>query len=96
MENKTFDDFERQFGMMRDPHPDEIREFIATIILAAAHDNSLVDAALKWVENKNNMSITFDTKTTEEWTYELTEEEKDRFKHLPTPCAVIGFKPKFI
>lgn len=26
--------------------------------------------------------------------YTLTEEEKDRFKHLPTPCAVIGFKSK--
>lgn len=38
--------------------------------------------------------FTFDTKTTEGWTYKLTEEEKGRFKHLPTPCAVIGFKPK--
>lgn len=62
MENKTindefeskFGDFERQFAEMRDPHPNEIREFIATVILAAAHDNSLVDAAFKWVENKNN------------------------------------------
>jgi hypothetical protein len=62
MENKTtndefeskFGDFERQFAAMRDPHPNEIREFIATVILASAHDNSLVDAAFKWVENKNN------------------------------------------
>ena len=38
---------------MRDAHPDKIREFITTIILASAHDNSLVDAAFKWVENKN-------------------------------------------
>lgn len=43
---------------------------------------------------KHKTSFTFDAKTTEEWTYTLTEEEKDRFKHLPTPCAVIGFKPK--
>ena len=62
MENKTVDngigsyfgDFERQFATMRDPHPDEIREFIATIILASAHDNSLVDAAFKWVASRNN------------------------------------------
>ena len=62
MENKTisdefeskFGDFERQFAEMRDAHPDKIREFITTIILASAHDNSLVDAAFKWVENKNN------------------------------------------
>lgn len=54
MENKTFDDFEFQFGMMYDPQPDEIRDFIATIILAAAHDNSLVDAAFEWVASKNN------------------------------------------
>ena len=61
MENKTtndefeskFGDFERQFAEMRDAHPDKIREFITTIILASAHDNSLVDAAFKWVENKN-------------------------------------------
>lgn len=62
MENKTindefeskFGDFERQFAEMRDAHPDKIREFITTVILASAHDNSLVDAAFKWVENKNN------------------------------------------
>lgn len=62
MENKTindefeskFGDFERQFAAMRDPQPNEIREFIATVILASAHDSSLVDAAFKWVENKNN------------------------------------------
>ena len=40
--------------------------------------------------------FTFDAKTTESWTYKLTEEEYSRFKHLPTPCAVIGFKPKII
>ena len=56
MENKTFDDFERQFGMMSDPHPDEIREFIATIILASAHDNDLVDAAFKWVASRNKQN----------------------------------------
>ena len=50
-----FGDFERQLAEMPDePHPNEIREFIATVILASAHDNSLVDAAFKWVENKNN------------------------------------------
>ena len=54
MKNKTFDDFERQFATMCDSSPDEIREFIATIILAAAHDNSLVDAAFEWVASKNN------------------------------------------
>ena len=56
MKNKTFDDFERQFGTMHDPHPDEIREYIATIILAAAHDNSLVDAAFEWVASKNKQN----------------------------------------
>lgn len=56
MENKTFDDFELQFGMMYDPQPDEIRDFIATIILAAAHDNSLVDAAFEWVASKNKQN----------------------------------------
>ena len=62
MENKTindefeskFGDFERQFAAMRDASPDKIREFITTVILASAHDNSLVDAAFKWVETKNN------------------------------------------
>lgn len=44
---------------------------------------------------KNNKPcFTFDTKTTEGWTYKLTEEEYARFKHLPTLYAVIGFKPK--
>lgn len=64
MENKTndnelgrqFGDFERQFAMMRNPHPDEIREFIATIILASAHDNSLVDAAFEWVASRNKQN----------------------------------------
>jgi hypothetical protein len=46
-------------------------------------------------KNKNTY-FTFDVKKTEGWTYNLTEEEYDRFKHLPTPCAVIGFKPKTI
>lgn len=40
--------------------------------------------------------FTFEAKTTEAWTYKLTEEEKARFKHLPTPCAIVGFKPKNI
>lgn len=56
MENKTFDDFERQFDMMYDPHPYEIRDFIATIILASAHDNSLVDAAFEWVASRNKQN----------------------------------------
>lgn len=56
MENKTFDDFERQFATMSDPQPDEIREFIATIILASAHDNSLVDAAFEWVASRNKQN----------------------------------------
>ena len=38
--------------------------------------------------------FTFDVKTTESWTYKLSEEEYARFKHLPTPCGIIGFKPK--
>ncbi len=42
------------------------------------------------------ISFTFDVKKTEGWTYKLTEEEYARFKHLPTPCAIIGFKPKNI
>lgn len=42
------------------------------------------------------ISLTFDVKKTKEWTYKMTEEEYDRFKHLPTPCAIIGFKPKNI
>lgn len=46
-------------------------------------------------KNKNTY-FTFDVKKTEGWTYNLTEEEYDRFKHLPTPCAIIGFKPKNI
>ena len=40
------------------------------------------------------ISLTFKTKTTEAWTYKLSEEEYARFKYLPTPCAVIGFKHK--
>ena len=56
MENKTFDDFECQFATMRDPHPYEIRDFIATIILASAHDNSLVDAAFEWVASRNKQN----------------------------------------
>ncbi len=56
MKNKTFDDFEHQFAMMRDPHPYEIRDFIATIILASAHDNSLVDAAFEWVASRNKQN----------------------------------------
>lgn len=63
MENKTindefkskFEDFERQFAAMHDPSPDEIREFIATIVLASAHDSSLVDTAFKFVRrNQQN------------------------------------------
>ena len=64
MENKTLDDefeskfgdFERQFSMMYDPHPDEIRDFIATIMLAAVHDNSLVDASFKWLASRNKQN----------------------------------------
>lgn len=54
MENKTFDDFERRFNMMYDPHPDEVRDLIATIILAAAHDSDLVNAAFEWIRSRNN------------------------------------------
>jgi hypothetical protein len=47
------------------------------------------------VTNKDKkISFTFDVKKTEGWTYKLTEEEHARFKHLPTPCGIIGFKPK--
>lgn len=46
------------------------------------------------MNNDKKISLTFDVKKTEGWTYKLTEEEYARFKHLPTPCAVIGFKPK--
>lgn len=61
MEDKTPDDefeskfgyFERQFSTMYDPHPDELRDFIATIILASVHDTSLVDAAFKWLARRN-------------------------------------------
>ena len=63
MENKTHDelgrqfgDFERQIAMMRNPQPDEIREFIATVILESVHDNSLVDAAFEWVASKNKQN----------------------------------------
>lgn len=64
MENKTFDDeferhfghFERQFATMYDPHPDEIRDFIATIILVAVHNNDVVDAAFKWLASRNNQN----------------------------------------
>lgn len=43
-----------------------------------------------------NPCFKFDVKTTESWTYKLSEEAYARFKHLPTPCAIIGFKPKNI
>ena len=64
MENKTFDDeferhfghFERQFATMYDAHPDEIRDFIATIIFVAVHDNDVVDAAFKWLASRNDKS----------------------------------------
>lgn len=46
------------------------------------------------MSNDKKISLTFDVKKTEGWTYKLTEEEYARFKHLPTPCAIIGFKPK--
>lgn len=54
MENKTFNDFVSQFATMYDPDSDEIRDVIATIILAAAHDNDLVNAAFEWVRSRNN------------------------------------------
>ena len=64
MENKTFDDdfkhqfghFERQFATMRDSHSDEIRDFIATIIVVAVHNNTLVDAAFKWLASRNKQN----------------------------------------
>lgn len=46
------------------------------------------------INKDKNISFTFDVKKTEGWTYKLTEEEYARFKHLPKPCAIIGFKPK--
>ena len=54
MENKTFNNFERQFATMNDAHPDEIRDFIATIIVVAVHDKGVVDAAFKWLASRNN------------------------------------------
>ena len=64
MGNKTFNDeferhfghFERQFATMNDAHPDEIRDFIATIILVAVHDNDVVDAAFKWLASRNKQN----------------------------------------
>lgn len=54
MENKTFNNFVNQIATMYDPNSDEIRDVIATIILAAAHDNDLVNAAFEWVRSRNN------------------------------------------
>jgi hypothetical protein len=52
---RYFGDFERQFAEMHDPSPDEIRRFIVSISLAAVHDSSLVDTALKFVrKNQQN------------------------------------------
>lgn len=64
MENKTYDndlgrdfgDFERQLAAMQAPSLNDIREFIATVILASAHDNSLVDAAFEWVASRNKQN----------------------------------------
>lgn len=50
---------------------------------------------MKTKESKDKKTyFTFDVKKTEGWTYKLTEEEHARFKHLPTPCGIIGFKSK--
>lgn len=46
------------------------------------------------MSNDKKPCFTFETKTTEAWTYKLSEEEYTRFKHLPTPCAITGFKHK--
>ena len=54
MKNKTFEDFVHQIATIYDPDSDEIRDVIATIILAAAHDNDLVGAAFEWVKSRNN------------------------------------------
>ena len=56
MENKTFNDFVHQIATIYDPDTDEIRDIIATIILAAAHDNDLVDAAFEWVVSGNRQN----------------------------------------
>ena len=56
MKNKTFEDFVHQIATMYGPDPDEIRDIIATIILAAAHDNDLVDAAFEWVVSGNRQN----------------------------------------
>lgn len=42
-------EFERQLAAMNNPSPAEIRDFIVTISLAAAHDSSLVDTAFKFI-----------------------------------------------
>lgn len=56
MENKTFEDFVHQIATIYDPDTDEIRDIIATIILAAAHDNDLVDVAFEWVVSGNRQN----------------------------------------
>lgn len=64
MEDKTTNDefeskfgyFEQRFSTMHDPHPDEIRDFITIIILAAEHDSSLVDASFKWLASRNKQN----------------------------------------
>ena len=56
MKNKTFEDFVHQIVTIYDPDTDEIRDIIATIILAAAHDTDLVDAAFEWVVSGNRQN----------------------------------------
>ena len=56
MENKTFEDFVHQIATIYDPDTDEIRDIIATIILAAAHDTDLVNAAFEWVRSRNRQN----------------------------------------
>ena len=53
MENKTFNDFVHQIATIYDPDTDEIRDIIAAISLAAAHENDLGDAAFEWVVSGN-------------------------------------------
>lgn len=54
MKNKIFEDFVHLIATIHDPDSDEIRDIITTIILAAVHDNDLVDAAFEWVRSRNN------------------------------------------
>lgn len=58
MENKTFEDFVHQIATIYDPDTDEIRDVIATIILAAAHDSDLVNKGIgNWEVQQEKSSL---------------------------------------